>query len=140
MNENEMEPKSPAGAAVALAIVGLIFGLVGGCIGGVIGGGVGIIPGIAAILLGTKAKKITDRRKGGAGFGLGIATSIISFLMLIFFLSAPSAVRTMASDNNLTTLYENADRFYFGVAGFSSMSEDNLKKMNDELDAYNASH
>ena len=140
--ELQMAPKSPAGVALALGVIGLIMSLIGGVMFGVIGGGLGVVLGIVAIILGVQAKGKTDRAKGNGGFVTGIIALIFGLIMVLVFFTAGSVIKRAAEDRGLPLLSKHGAALTFGVVGLSASigSEGDIDEMRAELDSITAYH
>ena len=135
--EYVVTPKSPAGIALALGVIGLIMSIIGGVMFGIIGGGVGAVLGIIAIILGVQAKGKTDRAKGNGGFVTGIIALIFGLIMFLSFFAMGSVVKTTADEKGLPLLSKHGSAFTFGVVGLmaSVSNEGDLDALKAELDS-----
>ena len=133
--EFAVPPKSPAGIALALGVIGLIMSIIGGVMFGIIGGGLGAVLGIVAIILGVQAKGKTDRAKGNGGFVTGIIALVFGLIMFLGFFAMGSVVTTTANEKGLPLLSKHGSAFTYGVVGVmaSISSEGDLEALKAEL-------
>ncbi len=138
MNEELMEEKSSAVPALVLGIIGLIIAMVGGCLFGIIGGIAGAVLGLLAIILGARAKKVTDGTKGTPGIVFGAISMVVAILCMVVFFSFPATLQKTAEEKGLPTVAKYAGNFKFGVLGMAiSVDPADLDAMQKEVEKLN---
>ncbi|MCR5624093.1 MAG: hypothetical protein K6G11_02505 [Lachnospiraceae bacterium] len=139
MDENGMVKKSPAGAAVALGVIGILVSIILGAVFGVGSGLVSLIFGIIAIILGSKASKITEGLKGKGGKITGVFSIIFGIITIIIFASMGAGmsayIKSTDRADEMPLMIESCSGLTFGVVGMTSkIDPDKTDDLRAELD------